>query len=75
MAFQGKLHHVGLSGKTEAERTKRERTDDADSPPRFVGPFIHGFVENAAGGGEAVLLPLLLDVDQGPLPLAKREVL
>jgi hypothetical protein len=75
MALKWKLHDIRLSGKTEAKATKRKGSDDSDSPPGFVRTFIHGFVENAARGGEAILLPLLLDVDQGPLPLAKSEVL
>ena len=52
----------------------RTRRDDPFSCFGEEG-VIHALVHDPALGSECVFLPLLLDVDQRPLPAAKQKVL
>lgn len=70
-----KLNHVGLASQPEAEGVQTEAAGDSEARPAFRPGVVRLLMQFAAFGGEAVLRPHLLDMNQGPLALAEHEVL
>jgi hypothetical protein len=75
LAFASQLDHVGDAGDAERGRADRHALHDpalaAARLPRLVAPL----VQNAPLGGQQVLGPQALDVDQRALPRAEQIVL
>jgi hypothetical protein len=70
-----KFDHIGFSDQPEPKRTQGHTEFQVNifsglRPPR-VGTFVH----NPALGHVSIFVPLLLDMDQCTLPLAKKQVL
>jgi hypothetical protein len=70
-----KFDDVGLSGKPEPQRPQAESTRDPDRGATLRAALVCPVVQNAALCSQPVLLPLLLDLNQPPLPLTKHQVL
>jgi hypothetical protein len=66
---------VGFAREAKAHRLDAEAARDDDSGAGFGAGFVDSLVQDAAFLGEAILLPLLFDVDESPLALAEEEVL
>ena len=70
------LDDVSDAGEPEAVRDERERPGNDNISPAFVEEWIvDPFMHEASLLGPEVLAPLLLDMDQRPLPPAEPEVL
>ena len=77
-AFGGgvEFHHVALAGKPQLMGDHLQSPEDQRIAPPLPGrPVVGSAVEKAALHSPQVLLPLLLQMDQCPLPPAEREVL
>ena len=77
-AFGGgvEFHHVALAGKPQLMGDHLQSPEDQRIAPPLPGRLVVGSaVEKAALHSPQVLLPLLLQMDQCPLPPAEREVL
>ena len=70
-----KLNNVGDSVQTERFRLKLQAAGNAKVAAAFAAGFVRLVVQYAAFGGEVVLGPLSLDVDECALARAEREVL
>ncbi len=73
--MRGELDDIGLAGEAEAEGAEAESAGDAEAGSGLGGAVVGAVVEDAALGGETVFGPGLLDMNEGPLPLAEGEVL
>ncbi len=69
------LNHVSLTRQPKAEGVNAEPASSDDTWPRLRAGVMYPLMKNPALGGEAVFFPLLLDVDQTPLPLAELQML
>lgn len=67
--------HVALAGEAENQRAYGQAVGDADAGTRFVRCIVGAVVEDSALGGELVLRPSLLEVDEGALARAKKVML
>ena len=72
---RAELDRVGLAGDAQPKIVERKAAHDDQGLAAFGAGFMDVLVEDAALGGEGVFLPLLLDMDERPLPLAERHVL
>ena len=64
-----KLHHIAGAADAQTLGRNPQATQDQQITAQLMGSTIMRIaVENAAISGTLVLLPLLLDVDQRPLP-------
>lgn len=66
---------VGLAVESETVAGEVEAAGGSQAGAGFGGAVVGALVEDAAGGGEVVLGPEPLDVDEGALALAVEEVL
>ena len=72
MVFQ----YVALSGYTQLRGIDADATrNEAVAPPLLKVRVVGVFVEDRAVNGAVVFRPLVLDVDQRPLPPAKPKML
>ena len=72
----GELDHVAHAHQPQAVGSDGHGSRRDDPVPCFGEEgVIHALVHDPALGGERILLPLSLDVDQRPLPAAEQEVL
>jgi len=69
------LDDIGLAGESEAKGLDVYAPGDEHTGPALGAAGVDTLVEDAALGGEAVLVPLLLDMNEAPLPLAELQVL
>ena len=69
------LDNIRLPGKSEPMRNQREPAGNADPGARFRRPVMGAIVERSPFRGEPVLSPLLLEMNQGALALAEKEML
>jgi hypothetical protein len=70
-----KLDNVGLPGDAKAKGAQRKSSPDQRLGAGFNFRRVRLLVEQFTLGGEEVLLPLLLQVNQRPAPLAEGEML
>ena len=70
-----KFDDVGLTLQAETAGDKRQSSRHAYSRTGFGRPFVRPFMQHAPLGGEKILLPKPLNVDQSALPLAVKQVL
>lgn len=69
------LHDIGDAGKAEAARHDLQAAHGALCWPRFMAGFVHALVHHLALGGEAILRPDALDMDQRALARAIKPML
>ena len=70
------FHHIAGTADAQTIRENPQATQNQQITAQLMGSTIMRIaVENAAISGTLVLLPLLLDVDQRPLPGAIGKVL
>lgn len=70
------LHHVALSGQPQRQRLHAQPTDDEQIAPRLAQLLVvRPLVEKISFHRAHVLRPLLLNVNERPLPPAKPEML
>ena len=70
-----KLHNVGDAVETERGGLQRQAAGNAEIAAAFAAGLVRLVVQNTAFGGETVLGPLLLDVNERALARAERDVL
>ena len=70
------FHYIAFSGEPQCPRYHRETPEDQNIAPPLPQLLIMGpAVEECTLHGAQILLPLLLDVDEGPLAAAEGKVL
>ena len=69
------FHNLGLARKSEPKTVNAESPRNYQVRSRLRGGFVDTLMQHAAFLGEPVLFPLLLDMNQRPLPLAEQQVL
>jgi hypothetical protein len=69
------FHNVGDAVETEHGGLQRQTAGDAEITAALTASLVRFVVQHTALRGEAVLGPLLLDVDERALARAEREVL
>ena len=70
------LHHIALPGDPQGGGGHRKSTEDQDIPPALPGLVVVGpAVEDVPLHRPEVFLPLLLNVNEGPLAAAEGKVL
>ena len=76
MVIQMELHHITLTGYPQRPGEDGQPPNDQGVSSPLPGAHIVGvLVEELAVDGAPVLLPLVFDVDEGPLSAAEGEVL
>jgi len=70
-----KFHHIADAVQAESFGLHAEASRDANAGARFIGPFMSAVVEHTPFGSEAVLCPLLLEVNERALAFAIEQVL
>jgi hypothetical protein len=70
-----KLHNISSSSQSEAQRTDGDIELNPHCSSRFPATAMNSLMEDAAFGGEAIFLPLLLDMHKSASSRAKEEVL
>src|SRR5208282_2091647 len=75
LALEIELHQIGLADEPVLERADRHPVLLPEESPRLVMFCVHALVQYLPLGGEAVLFPDLLDMDQRELALAEEHML
>jgi hypothetical protein len=75
MRYQMKLHHIRHAYQAKPKGTKTKTTGNADAWPTFGSLFMNTLVHVLAFYRQSVLLPDVLNVDQGTLPFTEQQVL
>nr|UXE45752.1 hypothetical protein Hi04_10k_c5203_00033 [uncultured bacterium] len=70
-----KLDDIALAAQAEFERAHRQPACYANAGPGFIGTFMRPLVKDISLGGEFVVAPDLLDMNERALPLAKQQML
>ena len=70
-----KLDHIGLPGETEPEGAEAESSCGTEISTRLGTKLMYFLVHDAPFGGQAVLIPELLDVDERALPFTEEQML
>jgi hypothetical protein len=74
-AIAVKFDDVGLTPQAETAGDERQSSRHAYSRAGLGRPFVRPFMQNASLGGEKILLPKPLNVDQSALPFAVKQML
>jgi hypothetical protein len=74
-AIAVKFADVGLTLQAETTGDERQSSRHSYSRPGFGRPFVRPFMQHASLGGEKILLPKPLNVDQSALSLAVKQML
>ena len=70
-----KLHHIRLTAQAKLVRPEQYSPLDTHTPPIVPAGFMRMLMHDPSLGGKYILIPHLLKVNQGTLPLAEYEVL
>jgi hypothetical protein len=70
-----KLYNVSLAGQTQSTGLEADPTSNNYAGPRLSGAVVDSLMKDPPLGGEPILFPLPLDVDQRPLAFAEDQVL
>src|SRR5205823_5651605 len=65
---------IRLARKSQPKTAQMQPPANADSFPRLIMSRVRPLMQLASFGGESVFHPLLLQMDQRPLPLAKSQM-
>ena len=69
------LHDIGNTAQAEGKRVEPQAADNPQVTSRFIRDLMDAFMQEPAFRCETVLGPGVLEVDEGALPLAEKQVL